>query len=60
MLEPGGALVALLVERVDSEELDDAVTRSGGWTLGAESVEATGLAELKPELATLLSSRRRS
>ena len=47
MLEPGGALVALLVERVDSEELDDAVTRSGGWTLGAESVEATGLAELE-------------
>ena len=59
-LEPGGALVALLVERIESSELDEAVRRSGGWALGASSVEAASLAEVAPELATLVSSRRRS
>jgi hypothetical protein len=59
-LEPGGALVALLVERVESDELDEAVSHSGGWALGASSVEAASLAEIAPELATRVSSRRRS
>jgi hypothetical protein len=59
-LEPGGALVALLAERIESDELDEAVSRSGGWALGASSVEAASLAEVASELATLVSSRRRS
>ena len=59
-LEPGGALVALLVERVETGELDEAVSRSGGRALSASSVEAADLAELAAELVELVSSRRRS
>ncbi len=59
-LEPGGALVALLVERIETGELDEAVSRSGGRAVGRSSVEATSLAELAAELAALVSSRRRS
>jgi hypothetical protein len=59
-LEPGGALVALLVERIETGELDEAVSRSGGRAVGRSSVEAASLAELVAELAALVSSRRRS
>ena len=59
-LEPGGVLVALLVERIETGELDEAVSRSGGRAVGRSSVEAASLAEIAPELATLVSNRRRS
>jgi hypothetical protein len=49
-LEPGGSLVALLVEHTWARALDDAVARTGGTELAAEFVDATALAEIAPEL----------
>jgi hypothetical protein len=49
-LEPGTALVALLIEHAWVRALDDAVARTGGSALSDEFVDATALAELAPEL----------
>jgi hypothetical protein len=47
-LEPGAALVALLVEHAWAKTLEDAVSRTGGTRLASELVQATTLAELAP------------
>jgi hypothetical protein len=49
-LEPGTALVALLIEHKWARALDDAIEHTGGTPLIAEFVDATTLAELAPEL----------
>ena len=49
-LEPGAALVAVLVEHVWSRALEDAVSRVGGKALSADFVEAATLPELAPDL----------
>jgi hypothetical protein len=50
VLEPGGALAAVLVDHVWSDALDDAASRSGGRLLAGDFVAATALSELGPEL----------
>jgi hypothetical protein len=47
-LEPGAAIVALLVEHAWAKTLGDAVSRTGGTALASEFVRATTLAELAP------------
>jgi hypothetical protein len=47
-LEPGAAMVALLVEHAWAKTLEDAVSRTGGTPLASEFVQATTLAELAP------------
>jgi hypothetical protein len=49
-LPPGECIVALLVEHDWAHTLNDAVARTGGTALGHGFVEATGLAELAPDL----------
>ena len=49
-LEPGTALVAVLVEHKWAAALEDAVSRTGGTPLTNAFVEATELAELGPDL----------
>jgi hypothetical protein len=49
-LEPGTAVVAVLVEHVWSRALDDAVSRLRGRTLASEFVNAATLSELAPDL----------
>jgi hypothetical protein len=49
-LEPGSALVAVLVEHAWIRALEDAVSRVGGTALAAEFVEAATLSELAPDL----------
>jgi hypothetical protein len=49
-LPPGECIVALLVEHDWAHTLNDAVSRTGGTALGHGFVEATGLAELAPDL----------
>jgi len=49
-LEPGSALVAVLVEHVWAGALDDAVERTGGVAVADAFVDATELSELTPEL----------
>ena len=49
-LDPGSAILALLVERPDWRELGDAVARTGGWMVSVESVSGSSLAELGPSL----------
>ena len=49
-LEPGAALVAVLVEHVWSRALEDAVSRVGGKALSTDFVEAGTLPELAPDL----------
>jgi hypothetical protein len=49
-LDPGAAMLALLVEHAWAESLEDAVARTGGTPLASEFVEATTLAELGPHL----------
>lgn len=56
-LEPGTALVALLVEHAWAGALEDAVARTGGTTLAAEFVDATALAVLAPELLSASGAR---
>ena len=46
-LQPGSAILALLVEHVWSEALEDAVSHTGGTQLASEFVDATALS---PEL----------
>src|SRR5262245_47776083 len=54
LLKPGGAMLALLVERPAWGELGDAVARTGGWLLSAELVRSSTLAELAPKLVEAL------
>jgi hypothetical protein len=49
-LEPGAALVAVLVEHVWIEALEDAVSRLSGTALSTDFVEAATLPELAPTL----------
>jgi hypothetical protein len=55
MLEPGSAIVAVLVEHVWAEALEDAVSRTGGTPLAGEFVDAT---ELTPDLLARFLPRR--
>jgi hypothetical protein len=60
-LEPGEALVAVLLEHEWAHALEDAVARTGGTPLANEFVEATSLADLAPDLlaaATRSGARR--
>ena len=57
-LEPGGALLALLVERPGWEDLGEAMTRTGGWMLSAELVGGESLSELAPKLLATLGDRQ--
>lgn len=50
ILEPGAALVAFLLEHEWARALEDAAARTGGTPLTNEFVDATGLAELAPDL----------
>jgi hypothetical protein len=56
-LEPGSALVALLVEHTWARALGDAVARIGGTALTDDFVDATALAELVPELLAASGTR---
>jgi hypothetical protein len=49
-LQPGAALVAVLVEHKWADALEDAVSRSGGVPLANAFVSTTELAELAPDL----------
>ena len=49
-LQPGGAMLVLLMKRPGWLELGDAVTRTGGSLLSAELVAGASLAELGPNL----------
>jgi hypothetical protein len=49
-LEPGAAIVALLVEHAWARALEDAVSRTGGTALAREFVDSERLAELGPDL----------
>jgi hypothetical protein len=56
-LKPGGALLALLVERPPWRELGEAVQRTGGSLVSAEAVQSSGLAELAPRLLAATQDR---
>ena len=49
-LEPGAAIVAVLVEHAWAGALEDAVSRTGGTALTREFVDSKGLAELGQNL----------
>jgi hypothetical protein len=49
-LEPGAAIVAVLVDHAWARALEDAVSRTGGTALTREFVDSKGLAELGPDL----------
>jgi hypothetical protein len=49
-LEPGTAMVAVLVEHKWARALEEAVSRTGGTPLANAFVETTELAELTPDL----------
>lgn len=49
-LEPGTAMVAVLVEHKWASALEDAVSRTGGTPLANSFVDSTELAELAPDL----------
>jgi hypothetical protein len=49
-LDPGAAMIALLIQHTWAETLQDAVSRIGGRPLASEFVEATTLAELSAEV----------
>jgi hypothetical protein len=53
-LDPGAAMLALLVEHAWAETLEDALARTGGTPLASEFVEATTLAELGPAVVEQL------
>lgn len=55
-LEPGAAMVALLVEHVWARALDEAVSRTGGTPLTSDFVDANGLAEVAPTLLAAVGS----
>ncbi|HEY7620253.1 MAG TPA: hypothetical protein VH834_10800 [Solirubrobacteraceae bacterium] len=52
VLEPGGAIAAILLEHAWADALGDAVARVGGAEAAAEFVEATALCELTERLLT--------
>jgi len=56
-LEPGAAIVALLVEHVWIQAVDDAASRTGGTPLASEFVEAAALADLNPDLIAAAGTR---
>jgi hypothetical protein len=56
-LEPGGALVAVLVQHGGAEVLDEAVARVGGSLLVRADVEATRLADVPAQLRTAAARR---
>ena len=49
-LEPGAAMVALLLEHEWAQALDDAVARTAGTPLANEFVDSKTLADLAPDL----------
>ena len=49
-LEPGAAIVAMLVDHAWARALEDAVSRTGGTALAREFVDAKRLGELGPDL----------
>jgi hypothetical protein len=57
-LPPGECIVALLVEHEWASALNDAVSRTGGTALGGGFVDATGLAELAPDLLAAAKGNR--
>jgi hypothetical protein len=57
-LEPGAAVAAVLVEHTWARALQEAVSRTGGRPLASEFVDATGLAELAPQLRAAMSVDR--
>ncbi len=57
-LEPGAAVVALLVEHVWVRALDDAVAHTGGTPLASELVEAAAFADLSPDQIVAAATRR--
>jgi hypothetical protein len=56
-LEPGAAMVALLVEHEWANALEDAVSRTGGTALANEFVDDTALAELASQLLAAAARR---
>lgn len=54
-LEPGAAMVAVLLEHAWADALDDAVSRTGGASVVNEFVDGTTLAELAPDLVAAAS-----
>ena len=59
-LEPGAALVALLLRHTWAQALDDAVARTDGTTLRNELVDGTTLSDLAPELLAAANGSRAS
>jgi hypothetical protein len=59
-LKPGCAVLALLIEGREGEDLKDAVARTGGRTLSTEPAESPSLAELAPKLRAAVSTPRLS
>jgi len=53
-LDPGEAMLALLLEHAWAETLEDAVSRTGGTPLASDFVDATTLAELAPAVVAQL------
>ena len=58
-LEPGTAVVAVLVEHRWARALEEAVSRTRGTPLASDFVEAASLADLGPRLARLVAESRR-
>ena len=58
-LEPGSAIVAILLEHDWAAALADAVSRTGGAALVNEPVDATALDDLTPQLLAATSHERR-
>jgi hypothetical protein len=56
-LEPGGAVVAVLVEHEWARALGDAVSRTGGTVLANEFVDRMTLADLGPDLLAAARAR---
>ena len=50
-IEPGGALLALIIEHVWLATLGDAVSRAGGTAVAGEAVYADSIAALLPRIA---------
>jgi hypothetical protein len=57
-LEPGTAMVAVLVEHKWASALEDAVSRTGGTPLANAFVETTELGELAPDLLAAAAAAR--
>jgi hypothetical protein len=57
-LDPGAAMVALLIEHAWAKTLEDAVSRTGGTPLSSEFVDATTLAEVAPAVVAAAHPKR--